>query len=148
MFWLFFCVFSPPVLAPRQPDPQSSCEPVRHVVSGRCGLCLCVRDMMDFNDSCFIDYSVFSELCMLSECDFNDAKNSKRRLDKVKPIPKSLSECNNVQKRIVLYYKIFKYVWPEICIRQAIPRCIVGRVRILFPGDIEGSQRFVDRVFD
>ena len=65
---------------PRQPYPQPSSEPVQHLVSGRCGLCLCVRDMMDFDDGCFIDYSVFKELCILAECDFNDAKNSRRTI--------------------------------------------------------------------
>ena len=93
--------------------------------------------MIDFNDICFIDNSDFRSLCDLNNDDFDLAKSSKGRLDKVEPIPMCLDNCNNVQRRIILYYKVFKYVWPDICTRRNIPRCIVHKLQALFPGDIK-----------
>ena len=54
---------------------------------------------------------------------------------------------NNVQRRIVLYYKVFKYVWPDICTRRNIPRCIKHKVRSLFPGDISSFNDIDSRFY-
>eukprot|EP01083_Nonionella_stella_P057999 152025_1 len=90
----------------------------------RCCLCESVRDMLDFEEYCFTMTDVFSSLLDPKESDFRDAKSSCGRLDKVKPVPSSLVDCNNVQKRIVLYYKIFRHVWTDVFTRNNIPLCI------------------------
>ena len=103
--------------------------------------------MIDFSDICFVDNSDFISLCELDNDDFISAKNSKDRLDKVEPVPKCLDDCNNVQRRIVLYYKVFKYVGPDICTRRNIPRCIKHKVRSLFPGDISSFNDIDSRFY-
>jgi len=84
---------------------------------------------------------------VLEENDYSVAKSSKGRLDKVLPVPSCLDECNNIQKRIILYYKIFCFVWTDVYTRVEISICIAVTVRGLFPDDIENVQDDIDTIF-
>eukprot|EP01083_Nonionella_stella_P077260 210867_1 len=113
----------------------------------QCCLCESVRDMIEFGEKCYIETRAFKELLVLDDSDFITAKESCGRLDKVKPIPNNFAECNNVQKRIVLYYKIFCNIWTDVFTRKTIPLCIAASGRVKYPNDIINITDDIDDRF-
>ena len=75
--------------------------------------------------------------------DFANAKHSKNRLDQVEPVPLSLDDCNDVQKRIVIYYKLFLYIWDvyRTSNRMPIPVYILSSVREKFKGGTDVDNK-------
>eukprot|EP01083_Nonionella_stella_P163526 538490_1 len=68
----------------------------------RCAQCVNIRNVMpEFQNNCFCNRPSFRGMLDLTQENFDDAKGSNGRLDKIQPIPTCLGECNNVQKRMV-----------------------------------------------
>ena len=109
----------------------------RNVVEKRkCDQCLYIREYKSFDKKCFVFIEDFDLLLTPTYSDFANAKHSKNRLDQVEPVPLSLDDCNDVQKRIVIYYKLFLYIWDvyRTSNRMPIPVCILSSVRKKFKG--------------
>eukprot|EP01083_Nonionella_stella_P004164 11979_1 len=109
-----------------------------------CDQCDCIRNILpeNFNERCYCEISFFPDLLEISEVDFYNAEGSNNRLGQIEPVPKSLGDCNAVQKRIVCYYKIFCEIWKVVRERRRreIPLCIVAKVRLRYPDPPDSQE--------
>lgn len=68
-----------------------------------------------------------------------DMRRSARRvLDNEGNSVETWADCNNAQKRIVLYHKTYRFLYGvgRHGIRVKLPSCIVNRIKITFPANM------------
>ncbi len=94
-------------------------------------------------EQCITNTDEFRNCTEIDQSDFWRAKRSGKRLDKKDPVPGCLSDCNDIQRRIIIYCKIYNLIWKDVrhndTSRKRLPLCIGGEVNLLYP-DLDNSE--------
>ena len=107
--------------------------PHKRQIISKCHWCLNRFPRMPQDSGCWA--SSREMINLVTDLTEHDLKVAKYRLSVEGEAPQTLGDCNNAQKRVIVYYKIYKHFWKVKGkgVRKQYSKCLLSKVREIYP---------------